>query len=185
MRSRRPLLLTSVIAAAAVALVAAGCGSGSSGGGSPTTAARTGQNALVAFSHCMRSHGVSTFPDPNSSGEIPKEQVVAAVTSSPRSAAAQRACQHLIPNGGLGPPQRAVPTRTRVADALAVARCMRARGFPTFPDPTEKGELTPELVTAAGIDLHQPELLRAGLACVPLTHGLLTRAAIERAVNGG
>jgi hypothetical protein len=41
------------------------------------------------------------------------------------------------------------------------------------------------MVTAAGIDLHQPELLRAGLACVPVTQGLFTRATIERAVNGG
>ena len=62
---------------------------------------------------------------------------------------------------------------------------MRARGFTSFPDPTNQGELTPQMVTAAGIDLNQPDLLRAGLACVPVTHGLLTRAAIERAVNGG
>ncbi len=75
--------------------------------------------------------------------------------------------------------------RTRLADMLAFARCVRARGFPSFPDPSNQGELTPEMVTAVGIDLHQPQLLRAGLACVPLTHGLLTRAAVERAVHGG
>ena len=78
-----------------------------------------------------------------------------------------------------------MPTRTRIADALAFARCVRARGFPSFPDPTNQGQLTPQMVAAAGIDLHQPELLTAGLACVPVTHGLLTPAAIERAVNGG
>ena len=41
------------------------------------------------------------------------------------------------------------------------------------------------MVTAAGIDLHQPAVLGAGLACTSVTHGLLTRAAVERAVNGG
>jgi hypothetical protein len=40
------------------------------------------------------------------------------------------------------------------------------------------------MVTAAGITLHQPALLHAGLACVPVTDGLLTAADIERAVNG-
>jgi hypothetical protein len=41
------------------------------------------------------------------------------------------------------------------------------------------------MVTAAGINLHQPKLLSAGLTCVPASHGLLTPAAIERAVHGG
>jgi hypothetical protein len=62
---------------------------------------------------------------------------------------------------------------------------MRNRGFPNFPDPTVQGQLTPEMVTAAGISLHQPAVLDAGLACTSVTHGLLTRADVERAVNGG
>ena len=84
-----------------------------------------------------------------------------------------------------GPQQHGPGDAHPVAAALAFARCVRTRGFPNFPDPTNQGQLTPQMVTAAGIDLHQPALLRAGLACVPVTHGLLTRAAIERAVNGG
>jgi hypothetical protein len=82
-------------------------------------------------------------------------------------------------------PSELQQTRRRFADALAFANCMRARGFPSFPDPTSQGELHPQMVTAAGINLHQPKLLRAGLACVPVTHGLLTPGAIERAVHGG
>lgn len=179
MRCRRPLIQTSVVAVAAVSVLAAGCG-----GGSSTTAATTTQNAVVAYSHCMRSHGVPNFPNPTPNGQIPKAQVVAAVVSSPQSPMAERACRHLLPESGLGPPEAARSTRTRLTDALAFARCMRARGFPAFPDPTTQGQLTPQMVSAAGIDLHQPKLLRAGLACVPVTHGLLSRAAIERAVNG-
>jgi hypothetical protein len=180
MRCRRPLIPTSVVAAATVSALAAGCG-----GGSSTTAATTSPHALVAYSECMRSHGLTAFPDPNSSGEIPKEKVVAAVVGNPRSSAAQSACRHLIPESGLGPSQPAAPTRTQLADALSFARCVRAHGFPSFPDPTSQGQLTPQMVTAAGIDLHQPKVLSVGLACVPASHGLLTPAAIERAVHGG
>ncbi len=92
-----------------------------------------------------------------------------------------------MPNSGLGPPHAAEPTRTRLADALSFARCMRSRWFPSFPDPTSQGQLTLQMVTAAGIDPHQPNVLSAGLACVPASHGLLTRgsSAIERAVHGG
>ena len=180
MRCHRRLLPASVIAVAALSLLAAGCG-----GGSSTAAARRRPGAeRLAYAQCMHSHGVPNFPDPTSSGEIPKDKIVPLV-GTPQFQAAQSACQHVMPASGLGPEEPAVPTRTRLADALAFARCMRARGFTSFPDPTNQGQLTPQMVTAAGIDLHQPSLLRAGLACVPVTHGLLTRAAIERAVNGG
>ena len=180
MRCRRPLIRISVVAAASVSVLTAGCG-----GGSSAPAAITTPNTLVAYSECMRSHGVPNFPDPDSSGEIPKDKVVAAIVGNPRSPAAQTACRHMIPESGLGPPQTATPTRTRLADALSFARCVRAHGFPSFPDPTNQGQLTPEMVTAAGIDLHQPKVLRVGLACVPSSHGLLTPRAIERAVHGG
>ena len=177
MRSRTPI--TRVFVVAAVSLLMAGCG-----GGSSKNAAATTQTGVLAYSQCMHSHGVPNFPDPDSSGAIPKDKIIA-LGDSPQVHAAESACQHVMPASGLGPENTAQQTRTRLADALAFARCVRARGFPSFPDPTTQGQLTPQMVTAAGIDLHQPELLRAALACVPVTHGLLTRAAIERAVNGG
>ncbi len=175
MRSRTSI--TRVSAVAAVALVMAGCG-----GGSSTTAATTAQNGLVAYSHCMRSHGVPNFPDPTGSAGIPKDKIP---VGSPQFLQAASACHHLMPASGLGPETTPPQTGTRRADALSFANCMRDRGFPNFPDPTVHGQLTPQMVTAAGIDLHQPALLRAGLACAPVTHGLITRAAVERAVNGG
>jgi hypothetical protein len=180
MRCRRPLLPASVIAVAALSLLAAGCG----GVSSTTAASTTARSGTLAYAQCIHSHGVPNFPDPASSGEIPKDKIVPLV-GTPQFQAAQSACQHVMPAGGLGPHEPGVPTRTRLAGALAFARCMRVRGFTNFPDPTNQGQLTPHMVTAAGIDLHQPDLLRAGLACVPVTDGLLTRAAIERAVNGG
>jgi hypothetical protein len=177
MRSHTPA--TSVAAVAAISLLAAGCG-----GGSSASAAATTQTGVLGYAQCMHSHGVPNFPDPDSSGAIPKDKIIA-LGDGPHFQAAESACLHVMPAGGLGPKKAALPTRTRLADALSFASCMRAHGFPGFPDPSSQGQLTPEMVTATGIDLHQPRALRVGLACVPASHGLLTAAAIERAVHGG
>jgi hypothetical protein len=178
MRSRT-LLPVSVFVLAAVSLVAAGCG-----GASPTTPSTAGQNKLLAYSECMRSHGVPNFPDPTRNEGIDKDKIIR-LGDGPHFRAASNTCQHLMPASGLGPPATTQPTRNRFTAALAFSRCVRKRGFPNFPDPTVRGQLTPAMVSAAGIDLHQPALLHAGLACAPVTHGLITRAAVERAVRGG
>jgi hypothetical protein len=177
MRSRT--LVTSAFAVAAILLLMAGCA-----GGSSTNAAATAQTGVLAYAHCMHSHDVPNFPDPDSSGAISKDKIIA-LGDGPQFRAAERACLHVMPASGLGPEKTALPTRTRLADALAFARCMRDHGFPNFPDPTAHGELTRQMVAAAGIDLHQPALLRVGLACSAVTRGLITRAAVERAVNSG
>ncbi|MFZ0041931.1 MAG: hypothetical protein WAK93_11535 [Solirubrobacteraceae bacterium] len=180
MRSRRRLIPSIFIPVVTVsALAAAGCG----GRSSPVaTTTQNGLAALVAYSHCMRSHGVPNFPDPTRGEGIPKDEIP---LGSPQFLVASRVCTHLMPATGLGGQETIESTRSRVAALLTFARCMRTHGVASFPDPTNQGQLTAQMVTAAGIDLHEPELLRAGLACVPVTHGLLTRGAIERAVNGG
>jgi hypothetical protein len=137
----------------------------------------------------MRAHGVSNFPDPKIHQDGNHVSVMIridpSITSSPAFKSAQQTCGKLIGLGtaAQGPSGAALQRRTQ--DALAFARCMRARGFPNFPDPTARGQLTPQMVTAAGINLHQPAVLHAGLACTSVTHGLITRADVERAVNGG
>jgi hypothetical protein len=138
LRCRRPLLLTSLIAGVAFSLLAAGCG----GGGSPrvasvassTTAANKPQS-LTSYSACMRSHGVPSFPDPDSGGVIQKGPVVAARSVNPsRFDAASTACGRLFPAGPGGAPPT-IPRADRV-DYLKAAACMRRHGIPNFPDPT-------------------------------------------------
>lgn len=183
MRSRTLILTASVVAAAAVWLLAAGFG-----GGSSTTAATTPagtQSGALAYARCMHSHGVPNFPDPSSRGDDKRAVVSAlrALTIS-QAQAAQTACMHV--NGGSpGTGQGTAQSQARTTAMLAFARCVRSHGFPKFPDPTSQGQLSPQMVTAAGIDLHQLAVLKAGLACTGVTQGVLTRAAIERAVNGG
>jgi hypothetical protein len=189
MHSRRPLVLAVVVAVAAFALLAAGCGGGGSPGvanvaPSTTTNTTTTQISLVAFASCMRSHGVPNFPDPDSSGEIPKIHVVAAAQANPHKFnAAQTACIHLAPNGSLGRQQTAQQKRTQLADKLSFARCIRSHGVARFPDPTAQGELSIEMVRAQGIDVHTLAFLHVVQACLPASHGALTAAKVEEALK--
>jgi hypothetical protein len=176
MRCRHPLTPLAIIAVAAVSLLAAGCG-----GRSSTSAATTTQHQALAYSHCMHTHGVPNFPDPNSSGQIPKDQIIAQNPSNPQFKAAQRACARLWPYRN--PAQNSAHGQTRTAAMLAFARCIRRHGFPNFPDPTSSGQLTPEMAAHAGINLHQPAVLRVADTCVSVTHGILTKAAVARALN--
>jgi hypothetical protein len=185
---RRPLLFGWVVAVAAFSLLAAGCG------GSPgshvaqlgTTATRSNSAAatptvsgqgsrlqqLLAFSRCMRSKGVQGFPDPTSSGVIPKVSLHQVGIGASQIAAAQTACRHLLPSGP------ASPAQARLAQAwnnsATFAHCMRSHGIPNWPDPTpdavHSGQPTFNL-QPAGIDPNSPLLTSKIHACEPLLHG--------------
>jgi hypothetical protein len=175
------------VVALGVAIAVSACGS--SGHSSSTTAGAANNQtqahmrAAFSFARCMRSHGVPGFPDPTTRAFKFALTPASGNASSPAFRSAVSACQHLLPDGG---PSIDSPARrqARIAAALAFARCLRAHGFPTFPDPTSTGELNPQMVTEAGINLHQPAVLHAADGCVGLTHGFLTKADIARAVNG-
>ncbi len=139
----------------------------------------------VNFADCMRSDGVPDFPDPTTS---PREFKFSLSPSSgnaqsPAFRSASTACEHLLPGGG-PPAQSAAHSQPQVAAMLALARCVRSHGFPSFPDPTSSGQLTHEMVANAGINLHQPAVLEAGDACVGVTHGFITKADVARFVAG-
>jgi hypothetical protein len=58
------------------------------------------------FAACMRTHGVPSFPDPNSQGFFPIGSLHAIVTTSPTLSRAFKACQSLEPKVG---PRLALP----------------------------------------------------------------------------
>ena len=124
--------MIATIAATGLALLICGCGGG--GSSSTTSAGSAKASAALAFSECMRSHGVSSFPDPNSSGEIPKNQVVP-LASSPQFRVAQRDCQRVLPNTN---PARSTQAEVHAAldGMVRFAGCMRSRGVQQWPDPT-------------------------------------------------
>ena len=122
MRYRRPLLAASVIAVAALSLLAV-----ARGGASSTPAATTkAQSGTLAYAQCMHSRGVPNFPDPTSSGEIPKDKIVPLV-GTPQFQAAQAACQHAMPG------ERPRAAGTRRADANPARGRTRLRSLHARP----------------------------------------------------
>jgi hypothetical protein len=136
-RSERLLVVTAVVLAAGV--LVAGCG------GSPSTPSSnkpTGQpgSQAIAYSRCMRSHGVPSFPDPTisrSGGAVGVSQSIpGSVSASPAFKTAQQACGKLAPSG---PPNGGAITAQQHSQLVQLAACMRAHGVSGFPDPDAKG----------------------------------------------
>jgi hypothetical protein len=134
--------------------------------------------SMMAFSSCMRSHGVPSFPDPSSQGAISISSASGIDPNSPQFQSAQGACQKLLPNGGAPSPAQQAQARTR---ALAFSACMRSHGVPNFPDPTFSGNGGISLrITAAsggGLDPGSPVFESAQKACASDLPGALGKAA--------
>jgi hypothetical protein len=122
----------------------AGCGaaaSGSTGSGSGPSSDKHAQG--VAFATCMRSHGVSNFPDPKTGSEgnlqfqsTPGHTSVNGVSvNGPAFQRAMQSCRSKLPNGGKAEPLNAA----RKQAMLRFSQCMRAHGVTGFPDPTFPG----------------------------------------------
>lgn len=188
---RRQLHRLSTAAIGAVlTFTVAGCGGGShtsTSTGSPPSTPGKAIALAYKFANCMRSHGVSGFPDPqvssNGTGTKIALHVTPSLINSPAFKSAQQACRRILPTES--PQQRQAQLQARRSGLVSFAACMRSHGFSRFPDPTTQGQLTLAMVTAAGIDLHAPATRAAGLACVPASHGQLTRAAVEQATSPG
>lgn len=85
---------------------------------------------FIAFSKCMRAHGVTKFPDPSGHGIN-----IGGTGINPRSPAfqaAQHTCFRLLPGGG---PQGRPATAAEIKQADQTAQCMRAHGITGYPDP--------------------------------------------------
>jgi hypothetical protein len=126
--SRR--LITAAVAVLGCGLALAACGGSSSKSG--TGDAAPSHARFLAFSQCMRAHGLPNFPDPSAQGGI---QITAGSGLNPFSPAfrsAQSACRKLLPGGGPG----GKPSPQAKAQMLAISVCMRAHGITGFPDPT-------------------------------------------------
>jgi hypothetical protein len=125
---------TAIVPTAALALLVAACGGGgsSTGSGSPN---RGGASA-VAFSACMRSHGVPKYPDASSSNELPNglPKVIpqALGVSDSQFLAAANACRRFSPNGSQ-PSQ--IENQQLLSKLVKFAQCMRSHGVSNWPDP--------------------------------------------------
>jgi hypothetical protein len=174
--------VAAVIATATLALLTAcsgGSPSSAGSGGSPNTSSTP---SAVAYSACMRSHGVPNFPDPGSAGQIPKADPQQLGVSSSQLQAAQQACQHLIPATGTTAEQQQ-ETQCAMADNCSqavvqqwmsglrtLAQCLRSHGEPNWPDPIiTSGGLPHFNYSQAGIDHHSSQVLAKVQVCISLT----------------
>jgi hypothetical protein len=140
----------------AVALATA-CSSAPSGS---TAQSQSAHGQALAYAQCMRSHGVSDFPDPNNQGRV-FLQGSGIDPGSPQFQSAQKACLSLDKNIGIQSPAQHAQ---QVTQALNYANCMRSHGITDFPDPPSSGQATVNLKTL-GIDPSSPRFLNAQQAC--------------------
>lgn len=162
----RPARAAAVITVMAAALLAAACGgspSSTGSGGSPN-AGGSATSQLVAYTQCMRSHGVPDYPGPTSGGQMPKitsgQQVG---VSDSRLTAAQGACQDLWPYQAPTQAQQ----RQQLTDDVKFAQCMRSHGLPNFPDPTNSDGHVEFVISVSrdGFDPHSPQILAKAHEC--------------------
>jgi hypothetical protein len=157
-RARRLPFVAAAATLAALALLVAACGSSSSSGSAPSsndTASSANQKAL-AYAQCMRNNGVPNFPDPNANGRFPG--LSHQRQGTPAFQAAQQACRNRAPGGNH---MSEIGTPAFIRQFRVFARCMRANGLPTFPDPDSSGRFMGE-VQALQAD---PAFPRAFAAC--------------------
>ncbi len=152
------------VAAVALGVTVAGCSGGAtdptatSAGGSGSSGASTLAQA-VAYSQCIRSHGVANFPDPV---QTPSGHYGYRTTGiDPNSTAFQGALQacRALPSPWNTTGQQLSPAQQQAW--LNWAQCVRAHGVPDFPDPTFSGTE----VRDSGVASSSPQLQSAMDAC--------------------
>jgi hypothetical protein len=177
-----PRRLSVVITSVAVILLLASCSGTPSSVNQPSAPSTNASGSAVAYSACMRSHGVQDFPDPGSAGQLPKADPHQLGVSTVRYHAAQRSCQHLVPvNGDTGEQQQELQCATGGDCSQAVieqwmnglqtlAACLRTHGEPNWPDPIIGPGGTPHFpYQQAGIDHHSSRVLSQVDSCVRRT----------------
>jgi hypothetical protein len=186
-RSRRRGSVAVIAAGAAVVIT--GCG-GSALPPATGTSAQSIQHPVTAafrFSACMREHGVTNFPDPVVHSSPGQQSigihVTPALVGSPQFKSAQKSCASILPAPSGG--DQAQQQRNQVKGMLSFTRCVRAHGINGFPDPNAQGQLTPQMLSTANIDVHAPSVLTAAKACISESDGQVNAAAIRQAANTG
>ncbi len=177
---RARLLTTAALSSGALALAGCGGSSGptvahlsspkrlspasSAGASSSPESTTSHQQKEVAYAKCLRSHGAGDVPEPSE-----RLRIVNGLGGSgpnpgpPQLHIAQKACNNLLPGGGMPSPQM---RQQAVERALKFSVCMRSHGEPSFPDPSGGASGHVRIGgPGSGIDLDSPQFNAAGKAC--------------------
>lgn len=173
----RSALLGTLVTALAITLAACGGGSSSSDPSTTSGAASSGSSnplgpsngatqQALRYASCMRSHGVTNFPDPTA-GKAERIGQSGIDTNSPTFQAAATACQKYQPTAG----NNTSPGGSSGGQSqqLQFAECMRQHGVPNFPDPSSGGGQ--QSVTQYGINPNSPTFQKANETCSSLLSG--------------
>ena len=107
----------------------------------------------------MQKHGVQAQLAPGGRGV----SISGGNPNSPQFQKAQQTCQKLLPGGGpqpLTPAEEAQETK----ELLALAKCMRTHGYPSFPDPDSQGAFD---FSGGSVDPNSSQFQAAMTACHP------------------
>lgn len=154
----------------AVALLAAGCAAGSAAA-VPASGPATAQQ-LDSFASCMRGHGIPEFyfstagsnfsPGPTQTYIKIGGYVASADTSLPKFTAAQHACQSRLP---VPAPLTSAELEQELSQQVRRAACIRAHGFPGYPDPAIQNGHVSQPAPPSSIDQRSPRFQAAVKAC--------------------
>jgi hypothetical protein len=155
-----------IMAGAMLAAACSGSPPGSGSGGSPTAGGSANFSSGVAYSRCVRSHGVPNFPDPESNGQFNKRALIYALreVSDSLAKAATAACASLYPTRQ----ENSTVTAQEQHYYLRAAACMRSHGFPAFPDPTFPGGHVTLPRAPSSIDIRSRQFKQAAKTCTKL-----------------
>jgi hypothetical protein len=116
----------------------------------------------------MRSHGVPNYPDPDSSGQLPKPDAHHLGVSDSQLQAVQQRCQHELPSNGHALDSGSISDcmmaedcpRALVQHVLTEERsfalCMRSHGVPNWPDPVTDSHGRPVFAISISKDGFNP-----------------------------
>jgi hypothetical protein len=154
------------IAALAIVLSLAGLAASCASGSKSPSVASSGASAtgkLIAYSTCMRSHGVPGFPDPNSKGELLVTPSNNIDPSSPVFESAQKICARLraaAQGPGMTPAQHAAA----LARLTQFTDCMRRHQIP-MADPFSGPNGGVGIAIPRSVDLSSQVYKQADAAC--------------------
>jgi hypothetical protein len=115
------------------------------------------------FAHCMRTHGVPNFPEPNDQGWAVSSGIN---TTSSRFQADSNHCFSLLHIGG-GPATPVLNTQA-LAQTLRFSQCMRSHGIADFADPGSSANgvgISTQAGKAGDLDPKNPRFQGAARAC--------------------
>jgi hypothetical protein len=152
---------------ALTALLAAACGGAHPAGSTASPGAGNVQQ-LDVFAACMRGHGVLNFyfssapsaSDSSTTISIMGHYVTGVNPQTTQFVAAMKACKHLLPGGGPSP-----VTQKQIDSMVKFAACMRAHGYPAYPDPIVQNGGVEQSPLPSSIDTSSAQFQAAEKTC--------------------